>query len=89
MEEDAKENSYSHCDYNNSRFLLFFEKVFVTHVDPKQVVGEDEKVMELHNQCVYNPQPSASVYSGQKHLHQLLFLQRNKISTEQCVDLLL
>lgn len=50
----------------------------ITHVVPKQVVGEDEKEMDWYNQCVYNPQLSVSAYFGHTHLHQLLFLQRNQ-----------
>jgi len=51
--------------------------VVLTHVDPKQVAGEDEKGTEMYKQYVYNPQPFLIVYFGQKHPHQLQFLQRN------------
>jgi hypothetical protein len=52
-------------------------------VAPKQAVVEDEKEMGLHNQYGYNPQQFLTVYFDQKHLHQLLFLPKNKNQNKQ------
>lgn len=58
--------------------LIELLKQVFTHVVPKQVVVEDEKEMELHNQYVYNPQLFSIFYFDQMHLHQLLFQQTNQ-----------